>query len=52
VAGSIGALPSVTEADIITTHAAMLRKNPNITRDQVIDMIRRSGMKIDSPMVR
>ena len=52
VAGSIGALPSVTEADIITTHAAMLKKNPSVTRDQVIEMMRRSGMKIDSPMVR
>jgi hypothetical protein len=52
VAGSIGALPSVTEADIVATVAAMRNKDPNVTRDQVIEMMRRKGMKIDSPMVR
>jgi hypothetical protein len=52
VAGSIGALPRVTEADIVATYSAMRQKDPNVTRDQVIEMMRRKGMKIDSPMVR
>ena len=52
VAGNIGALPSVTEADIVATLASMRKANPNVTRDQVIEMMRRKGMKIDSPMVR
>ena len=52
VTGNIGALPSVTEADIVATVSAMRKKDPNVTRDQVIEMMRRKGMKIDSPMVR